>query len=304
MSKEGHCPHCHKHCSLASPKCGRGKAYAKALRHQAHLEKTTHTEEGIIMEPERTLPEFPLEEKLLTAMRDSTHILHHSTASKGGRGRILALLKRSGGMSQRQIMDVVGISSAALSEVLGKLEGYGWIERVRSDSDKRNVDVTLTADGDIEAEKAIQEWEASSQALFQGISDAEKAALLEILDKLNVDWKARYQGMDDGEGFRGRGFGRTLLAPEHCCQGKHGHKDEGHCDCGGSEAIEVHHHLHHHYHQDVQAGSAHAEAPTLCGERHKHHHEGDKGCGAKHHQSREHDEEHHHCKHKRKHHHD
>ena len=311
MSKEGHCPHCHKHCSLASPKCGRGKAYAKEL-----LSKANSVPEGVpavkpMQDTAPKQPTFSLEETLLSVMRDSAHIVHHSTESKGGRGRILALLKQSGGMSQRQIMQVVGISSAALSEVLAKLEGHGWIRRIRSDADKRNVDVTLTEDGAAEADLAIQEWEASSRALFAGITEEDKTVLLGLLQKLNQDWQSRYQDLDSGEGFRGRGLGRTIFGAEHGSDGHHGHGEH-------------HDHHRHHGHQgkdhregdeqptgeDIRVADGHAQkeipvasdAPERLGEGHGHHQAKDKAEGKKHRHGHKHEEQH--PKHKHKKHHD
>jgi len=50
---------------------------------------------------------------------------------------VLAIVRERGGMSQRELLDLLDVRSASLSEVLAKLERNGLIARRRDDADRR-----------------------------------------------------------------------------------------------------------------------------------------------------------------------
>ena len=69
------------------------------------------------------------------------HFLHLHAGGRSGKQRMLERILREGGtISQRELQDTVPISSAAVSEVLAKLEFEGLITRTRSESDKRQLE--------------------------------------------------------------------------------------------------------------------------------------------------------------------
>ena len=89
------------------------------------------------------------------------HLLHHMSRfgveSRGGQGRILRILAEEGSMTQRTLTEKLGIQPGSASEVIGKLERAGFIERRESEEDRRTADVSLTEAG---------------KANFGGISDS------------------------------------------------------------------------------------------------------------------------------------
>lgn len=57
---------------------------------------------------------------------------------------VMAHLSRHDGMMQTQLADVLEVGKASLGDVIGSLEGGGWIERRTDPSDKRAKRVFLT----------------------------------------------------------------------------------------------------------------------------------------------------------------
>ena len=61
---------------------------------------------------------------------------------------LLWLVKRSPGLSLAELAAEEGITPPALSGHVDRLEGAGFLERVRSTEDRRRVGLRLTEDGD------------------------------------------------------------------------------------------------------------------------------------------------------------
>lgn len=118
------------------------------------------------------------------------HFLHQHTGGRSGKQHILTRLLREGGhLPQRELLESSGVSSAALSEVLGKLESEGLVERTRSEEDRRQLEVRLTPEGrfrahELEARKA--EFEAEAVSVLDG---DEQRELLGMLDRLAAQWE-------------------------------------------------------------------------------------------------------------------
>jgi DNA-binding MarR family transcriptional regulator len=92
------------------------------------------------------------------------HFLHLHAGGRSGKQHMLERILREGGtVSQRELQDTVPISSAAVSEVLAKLESEGLITRTRSESDKRQLDVTFTENGQARPRYAPRSAQSSRQ---------------------------------------------------------------------------------------------------------------------------------------------
>lgn len=131
----------------------------------------------------------PIEERLTGMLRFCGKTLHHGMGGKCSQDRILLLLHRHGTVTQRELMDITGLQSGSMSEVVGKIEESGFLRRVKHESDKRNVDVMLTEAGMQEAERVRQRRQALEAMLFAPLSAAEKEQLLGLLTKLTDAWK-------------------------------------------------------------------------------------------------------------------
>lgn len=89
-----------------------------------------------------------------------------------------------------------GIQPGSASEVIGKLEASGLIERVPSESDRRTADIRLTEAGERLVQEAYAERKARHKQMFSVLSEAEKDELLSLLERVNEDWSRKYAAQD------------------------------------------------------------------------------------------------------------
>jgi len=172
------CPLCDEHCPLDEPKCHKGEEFARTGISYSAKPK---------YENEST--EKSLEERLLEGLRDCAHFLRHRTEGKGSQRRVLSIINKIGGITQRELMDIVGVRAGSLSELLGKLEGKGLIKRFRNEQDKRNVDIILTESGKASLKQMQGRHDSSVSDLFTNLSGEEKSQLLALLEKLLEYWE-------------------------------------------------------------------------------------------------------------------
>ena len=118
------------------------------------------------------------------------HYLHIHAGGRSGQQHILVRLYKSGGhMTQRDLQEAAGISSASISEVLSKLECTGHISRTRSDEDRRQLDIALTQEGSARAEELIGERRAFEEQCLACFDEQEQHQLVKLLDRLADHWK-------------------------------------------------------------------------------------------------------------------
>jgi DNA-binding MarR family transcriptional regulator len=60
---------------------------------------------------------------------------------------VLAIIEANAGLAQSEVAEAVGIEPARLVRVLDELERRGWIQRMRSATDRRSHALYLTQDG-------------------------------------------------------------------------------------------------------------------------------------------------------------
>lgn len=130
--------------------------------------------------------------KLISNFRNIGHTLRHISEGKGSQQRILTILLEAGTIAQSELTQQLGVQPGSASEVIGKLESAGLILRTPSPSDRRTMDITLTPEGQIQAEKFLALREQRHRAMFACLSEEEKATLLSLLERINEDWATRY----------------------------------------------------------------------------------------------------------------
>ena len=134
--------------------------------------------------------QLPLPRHVLHDLGYFGHYLHLHAGGRSGQQHILVKLLRDGGhMTQRDLQEAAGISSAAISEVLCKLEGAGLIARTRSDEDRRQLDIALTDEGRVRAQKLVEERRAFEAQCLACLEPTEQEQLAEMLDRLVEHWK-------------------------------------------------------------------------------------------------------------------
>ena len=134
--------------------------------------------------------------KLIWNFRDIGHTMRRISEGKGSRKRVLILLLENRGITQRELTQRLGIQPGSASEVIGKLEAAGLIERAPSESDRRTADIRLTEAGERLAQEACAERKARHEQMFSVLSEAEKDELLSLLERVNEDWSRKYAAQD------------------------------------------------------------------------------------------------------------
>ena len=127
-------------------------------------------------------------EKQLTALlrRCGKFMYYHSRPGMQ-QGMVLQML-RDGAMTQRQIQDRLGTQPGSVSELISKLESKHLLERQRTETDRRQVLLTLTAKG---RDIAQRHTEYPATGLYTALTQPEQETLAQLLSRLLEDWKER-----------------------------------------------------------------------------------------------------------------
>lgn len=118
---------------------------------------------------------------------------------RGSQNRILIILLETGSITQRALTQRLGIQPGSASEVIAKLENAGLIVRSASADDRRTVDISLTEEGQRQAQEAGIQRNKRHEQMFSCLSQDEKEQLLSLLEKVNQDWETRYQDTESKE---------------------------------------------------------------------------------------------------------
>ena len=122
--------------------------------------------------------------------------MHHPRAG-ASQELVLRILDREGSPDQQSLLRELRVRPGSLSELLGKLEQKGLIERERSESDRRRVIVRLTEAG----RQALTPGEISADDPFAVLTDEEQTALRALLGKVLglSDSEEKAPGLSDSE---------------------------------------------------------------------------------------------------------
>lgn len=137
-------------------------------------------------------------EKLYSLFLRCSHALsrghHQNTGMPPSQQRILSLLASNDKITQHELLDIMQIRAASLSELLTKLEGKGLINRVKSDGNKRGVDVAITDLGEAVVSEYAHDHQENTNELFSILSQDEQQLLVQLLGRLIEDWHNRNHG--------------------------------------------------------------------------------------------------------------
>ena len=101
------------------------------------------------------------------------------------RERLLVIISEyPDGINQKQLAESAGINASSTSEVVARLEDDGYIVRKIDENDKRATILKLTDMGAVRAEEIRSEREGFLDEIFSKLTEDEKQALSDILDKL------------------------------------------------------------------------------------------------------------------------
>jgi Transcriptional regulators len=116
-----------------------------------------------------------------------------------GQGRILALLSKRPEISQKDLSSFLNIRSQSMGELLAKLEKNGYIERMPSERDRRNIEIRLTDSGRQAAN--ISESEFSDESIFNCLNEEEQKTLSDYFTRIIAELEE--QVGENGSDFNG-----------------------------------------------------------------------------------------------------
>lgn len=113
-------------------------------------------------------------------LRCAQHLRLHD-GTKASQAVVLRLIGQ-GDITQKELVQLVGVRPASLSEILGKLERAGWITKAPVPGDKRSLLLSLTPQGQ------QQLSQLSPPPSFSILSPQDQAHLLSLLTLLLTHW--------------------------------------------------------------------------------------------------------------------
>ena len=202
--KEKFCTGCGRKCNSDNPKCEKGVGLAGT-----GASFNGHGSDWLRARKER-YKSFDINNKLICNIRDMGHTVRAMSDGKASQSRILIVLHTEGLITQSKLTELLNVQPGTVSEVIGKLERAGLIERTASENDRRTSELRLTEEGVAKAMRAIEARKNRYEDMFACLTESEKSDLLALLEKINEDWERRY------------GYGRANRNGGHH-HGKHGH---------------------------------------------------------------------------------
>ena len=121
------------------------------------------------------------EHTLAVRLKTCGRFLYYQIGGKAGQQRILMRLNSRGPTTQKELQDVLEISSGALSEILQKMEDGGLILRTKSAEDKRQVNLVLTQVGREKAQSVETHYHRTLDRMFECLTQEQKNQLEETL---------------------------------------------------------------------------------------------------------------------------
>jgi DNA-binding MarR family transcriptional regulator len=129
---------------------------------------------------------------------------------------VLANLRRAGGsyqLSQRQLMDALGLTSGTISVRIDRLAEAGLVERKPDPADRRSVLVTLTPAGQQQFDQLAPRHLRNEARLVAALDPDEQAELARLLQVLLVEFEANADRPDEPLGM--------TVAPAHVTHERH-----------------------------------------------------------------------------------
>jgi DNA-binding MarR family transcriptional regulator len=97
---------------------------------------------------------------------------------------ILVLLAANPGATGKQLAQALAVTAPHITILLDRMSEKGWLERVRSEKDRRAQNVHLTPAGEKLARRAQQASKTMENDVLRHLSAGERAMLLELLQKV------------------------------------------------------------------------------------------------------------------------
>lgn len=97
---------------------------------------------------------------------------------------IVTIVVNNPGLTQSAVAKALGIDRSAMVAALDKLESKGWIERRKTENDRRSYALFITAEGAVNYQQSLQVVMQHEQQFIAKLNAAEKQQISGILLKL------------------------------------------------------------------------------------------------------------------------
>ena len=87
----------------------------------------------------------------------------------------------------------MGVRSPSLSALVGKLDDKGYITRVKDETDRRNLNISITQQGELALAEMQKEHEKILDELFTALDGEERREASRLLQKLLDAWEPRHR---------------------------------------------------------------------------------------------------------------
>ena len=122
--------------------------------------------------------------------------------------RVLAYLERHQGISQTRLAELAAIEPMSLVRVLDRLQAEGLVRRRRDLADRRAHRLELCAPAQPVLERIRELSRRAREQVFAGVEPAERAAFLDLLEKLSDNLDASRLSEPGGRARGEAGAGR------------------------------------------------------------------------------------------------
>ena len=168
------------------------------------------------------------------ASRMMARSFHRRAHAHHAQEHVLSIIREQGPMKQSALLELLDVRSSSLSEVLGKLERNGLIERRRDEKDKRSFVIRAIQNAVPAAVMQDDGVRESADALFDCLEEAERSQLGTLLEKI-IDSLKHDRLCGEGEEElceRGRHRHNHLEHRGRGCDKRFGGSDGHGPDCG------------------------------------------------------------------------
>ena len=104
-----------------------------------------------------------------------------------GQARALTMISMHEGLNQKDLAFLLGIRPQTMGEMLQRMEERGLVQRKKSETDGRVIEVSLTDEGRDRAAEIAERRALAAADMFAVLTDEEKEQLASILDKLGTE---------------------------------------------------------------------------------------------------------------------
>ncbi len=101
-------------------------------------------------------------------------------------GALARPLVRDDGMTVKDLMEFLDVSRQNLTAVLDRLEGRGWVKRIKDKDDGRSRRIRLTTEGNSTWARMQEPIEAFYTAALSSFSHEDQLTLYRLLDRLTT----------------------------------------------------------------------------------------------------------------------